>query len=58
MKSQLELIKTEMVRHRSDTRGVVVTEIQTIRNPETGEETTVRFWRDFETQRLMRVELV
>ena len=45
-----------LIQHPAETRGVVISRVQTIRNTDTGELTTVRFWTQWETGRLVRVQ--
>ena len=55
---KIETVKVEHVRHRSTTRGVVITKIETVRitHPDGTQETSqVKFWSDWETGRLVRV---
>ena len=55
---KIEIIKKEQVSHRSETRGVVITEVEThliTHDDGTQEVSEVKMWRDFETGRLVRI---
>jgi len=51
-----EILTDRQVLHRADTRGIVVTQVQTIRVE--GRLFEVKFWRDWETGSLQRVDSV
>lgn len=55
---KIEIIKKEQVSHRSETRGVVITEVEThliTHDDGTKEVSEVKFWRDWETGRLVKI---